>query len=245
MNRGFYYASNGMINAQRKLNVIGNNLANVSTSGYKRDTAVVGTFKEQMILVKHREELSGTFSHRFIDTSYTDMQQGTFEFTDSPFDVAIHGDVYFNVAGYNGETMLTRNGDWELDSEGYLCASTSGRILGENGEIFLGNKDFVIDVDGTIYQEGQVVDRLLLSYIDPEADSTKFGVNMFTSVNATPVPEGTRFDIVQGALERSNVDWNYELNMLMEANRLYEANSAILKLIDTLNQGSNNLCKKA
>lgn len=245
MNRGYYYASNGMINAQRKLNVIGNNLANVSTSGYKRDTAVVGTFKEQMILVKHREELSGTFSHRYIDTSYTDMQQGSFEFTDSPFDVAIHGNVYFNIAGYNGETMLTRNGDWELDSEGYLCASTSGRVLGENGEIFLGNKDFVIDVDGTIYQDGVAIDKLLLSYIDPEADATKFGVNMFTSVNAGPVPEGEKFDIVQGALERSNVDWNYELNMLMEANRLYEANSAILKLIDGLNQGANNLCKKA
>ncbi len=245
MNRGYYYAANGMLNAQRKLNTIGNNLANVSTSGYKRDTAVVGTFKEQMILVKHREELSGTFSHRYIDTSYTDLQQGTFEFTESPFDVAINGDVYFNVAGYNGETMLTRNGDWELDDEGYLCASTSGRVLGENGEIYLGNKDFVIDVDGTIYQDGVAVDKLLLSYIDPEADVTKFGVNMFSSVNAGPVPEGTRYDIVQGALERSNVDWNYELNMLMEANRLYEANSSVLKLIDQLNQGSNSLCKKA
>lgn len=245
MNRGYYYASNGMILAQRKLNTIGNNLANVSTSGYKRDTVLVNTFHEQMALVKHREELSGTFSHRYVDTSYTDLEQGTFEFTENPFDVAINGNVYFNIAGYNGETMLSRNGDWELDDEGYLCASTSGRVLGENGEIYLGNKDFVIDVDGTIYQDGVAIDKLLLSYIDPEADVKKFGVNMFSSVEAGPVPEGTRFDIVQGALERSNVDWNYELNMLVETNRLYEANSAILKLIDGLNQGANNLCKKA
>ncbi len=244
MNRSYYYGSNGMILAQRKLNTIGNNLANVSTSGFKRDTILVNTFHEQLALVKHREEISGTLSHRYIDTSYTDLKQGTFEFTDYPFDVAIHGDVYFNIQGYNGEVMLSRNGDWELDDEGYLCASTSGRVLGENGEIYLGNKDFVIDVDGTIYQDGQVVDRLLLSYIDPESDVTKFGVNMFSSAEAGPIPEGVQYDIVQGALERSNVDWNYELNMLLEANRLYEANSAVLKLADGINQGSNSLCKK-
>ncbi len=244
MNRAYYYGANGMILAQRKLNTIGNNLANVSTSGFKRDTILVNTFHEQMTLVKHREEISGTLSHRYVDTSYTDLEQGTFEFTEYPFDVAIHGDVYFNIQGYNGEVMLSRNGDWELDDEGYLCASTSGRVLGENGEIYLGNKDFVIDVDGTIYQDGQVVDRLLLSYIDPESDVTKFGVNMFSSVEAGPVPEGVQYDIVQGALERSNVDWNYELNMLLEANRLYEANATVLKMSDSINQGSNNLCKK-
>ena len=69
MNRGFYYAANGMIMNQRKLDCIGNNLANMSTSGYKRDTVLPNSFQEQMILVKHREELSGTFRHTYIDTS--------------------------------------------------------------------------------------------------------------------------------------------------------------------------------
>ena len=229
---------------QRLIDCIGNNLANASTAGYKRDTAVINTFDEQMILVKHRSRISGTFSQRYIDTSYTDLEQGFFEYTESPFDVAINGDVYFNIQGYNGNVMLTRNGNWELDDEGYLCLNNSGRILGENGEIYLGTKDFVIDVDGTITQNGQVVDRLLLSYIDPEGDVTKFGANMFTSVEAGPVPEDLRFDIVQGALERSNIDWNYELSVLMNANRLYEANASILKLADNINQNSNSLCKK-
>ena len=246
MNRGFYYASNGMIMNQRKIDCIGNNLANASTAGFKRDTILINRFDEQMILVKHREEISGTFAESYVDTSYTDLNQGFPEYTDSPFDVAIMGDVYFNIAGYNGQVMLTRNGNWELDSEGYLCLNNSGRILGENGEIYLGNKDFVIDVDGAIYIDGMLVDRLRLSYIDPESDVTKFGANMFTSVQATDViPEGVRFDIIQGAIERSNVDWNYELTMMMNANRLYEASSTILKLCDTMNQGSNQLCKRA
>ena len=157
--------------------------------------------------------------------------------------MAIHGDVYFNIAGYNGDTMLTRNGAWELDGEGYLCLSNSGRILGENGEIYLGNKDFVIDVDGRIYQDGQLVDRLLLSYINPDATTEKFGANMFTAVEAGDVPEDLAFDIIQGALERSNVDVNYELTMLMNTQRLFEANSTIFQLCDSMNQRAASLCK--
>ncbi|MCM1164720.1 MAG: flagellar hook-basal body protein [Lachnospiraceae bacterium] len=249
MNRGYYYACNGMILNQRRINTIGNNLANASTAGYKRDTLLVDRFDEHMILVKHRQELSGTFAHTYVDSTYTDLEQGFFEQTDSPFDVAIWGDVYFNIAGYNGETMLTRNGDWELDEEGYLTLSNSGRVLGENGEIYIGNKDFVIDVDGRIYQnnergEREFIDRLALSYIEPGSDVAKFGVNMFTSVNAQPVPEDMRFDIVQGALERSNIDYNYELTMMMNANRLFETNSKILQICDGMNQSAASLCKK-
>lgn len=245
MNRGFWYAGNGMALNQRKIDCVGNNLANASVAGYKRDTLLIRRFDEHLALVKHREALSGTFDHAYVDQSYTDLEQGFLEGTDSPFDVAIDGDVYFNIAGYNGNTMLTRNGNWELDSEGYLALSNSGRILGENGEIYLGTKDFVIDIDGAIYIDGQLVDRLRLSYIDPESDVTKFGANMFTTANATDVPEGLRYNIIQGALERSNIDWNYELAMLMNSNRLYEANSSMLKLMDNLIQGSNSLCKKA
>ena len=73
-------------------------------------------------------------------------------------------------------------------------------------------------------------------YINPEGNIDKFGANLFTSVEATEVPEGERFDIIQGAYERSNIDLNYEMTMMMNANRLYEASSSILKLIDGMNQ---------
>ncbi|MGN0650695.1 MAG: flagellar hook-basal body protein [Oscillospiraceae bacterium] len=238
MNRGIYHSGNGLIMNQRKLDAIGNNLTNMSTPGYRVDNILVNTFAEEMILVKHREETSGKFVHTYIDTSYTNLEQGTFEFTDSPFDVAINGDVYFNINSYTGEQMLTRNGHWELDSAGYLCLSNSGRILGEKGEIYLGNKDFVIDPEGNIYQDGQLVDKLLLSYIDPEGDIDKFGANMFTSVQAGAVPEGTRYEIIQGAYERSNIDLNYELTMMMNAQRMYEASSSVFKVIDAINQKS-------
>lgn len=254
MNRGYYYAANGMILNQRFIDCIGNNLANVATAGYKRDTLLTNTFDEKLIMVKHRSALSGTFTHRYIDTSYTDLEQSSFEYTDSPFDVAIYGNVYFNIRstypGSEDEILLTRNGQWELDGEGYLILGHSGRIQGENGDIYLGTKDFLIDLDGRIYlqdengQYTQYIDRLRVSYVDPNADIKKFGADMFTEVMAVDSPVDVRYDIVQGAFERSNVDWNYELSMLMQSYRMYEANSRILKIIDSLNQGATNLCKK-
>ena len=67
---------------------------------------------------------------------------------------------------------------------------------------------------------------------------------MFTAASATAVPEDAKYEILQGALERSNIDLNYELTMMMNTNRLYEASSAILKLADGMNQNCVNLCKK-
>ena len=100
-----------------------------------------------------------------------------------------------------------------------------------------------IDADGSIYQDGELVDKLRLSYIDPEGNVDKFGANMFTSVQAGDVPEGTRFEIIQGAYERSNIDVNYEMTMMMNANRIYEASSSLAKLLDSMNQKSSSICK--
>lgn len=87
------------------------------------------------------------------------------------------------------------------------------------------------------------MDKLRLSYIDPEGNVDKFGANMFTSVQAGDVPEGTRFEIIQGAYERSNIDVNYEMTMMMNANRIYEASSSLAKLLDSMNQKSSSICK--
>lgn len=235
MLRGFYNAAQGMIVKQRQLDAIGNNIVNVNTSGYRKDEVVTNTFMDELILVNARRETSGHFLQTYADISKTNLEQSNFTYTESNFDVAIYGNVYFNIRDRAGNVYQTRNGQWELDGEGYLILGKSGRVQGRNGDIFLGVDDFEINNDGVISIDGQVVDTLLLTYIPPDADVDKLGDNLMLYEGGEQLPAGEFFDVIQGAWEHSNVDGNKEITQLMEAHRLYEANSKILKALDQIN----------
>lgn len=239
MNRGFYTSAQGMINQQRILDAISNNVSNVNTAGYRKDEIVTNTFQEQLYWVGRREELSGTYYQAYVDASKTDLEQGGFEFTDSVFDFGIYGNMYFNVRYLNdGEIYQTRNGQWGLDNEGYLWLGGSGRIQGTNGDIYIGNDDFTVDELGVIRDEnGNVIDTLLLTYIPRGADVHKEGDSLIRyDGEPAAIPEDEEFVVVQGAYEKSNVDSVKEMTHAMEAFRLYEANSKMIKIYDTLNQ---------
>ena len=238
MLRGFYNAAQGMLVKQRQLDAIGNNIVNMNTAGYKKDEIVMNTFMDELILVNERQETSGHFLQTYVDISKTNLEQSNFTFTDSVFDVAVFGNMYFNIAAQDGEVYQTRNGQWELDGEGYLVLGKAGRVQGENGDIYLGTDNFVIKNDGTILVDNEEVDRLLLTYIPPEADVEKIGNNLMRYEGNEALPEGEIFDIIQGAWEHSNVDGNKEVTQMMEAQRLYQANSAILKALDNINSKS-------
>ena len=235
MLRGFYNAAQGMIVKQRQLDAIGNNIVNVNTSGYRKDEIVTNTFMDELILVNGRRETSGHFLQTYADISKTNLEQSNFTYTESNFDVAIYGNVYFNIRDNAGNVYQTRNGQWELDGEGYLILGKAGRVQGRNGDIFLGVDDFEINNDGVITINGETVDTLLLTYIPPEADVDKIGNDLMLYEGGEQLPEGEFFDVIQGAWEHSNVDGNKEITQLMEAHRLYEANSKILKALDQIN----------
>ncbi len=235
MLRGFYNAAQGMIVKQRQLDAIGNNIVNVNTSGYRKDEIVTNTFMDELILVNGRRETSGHFLQTYADISMTNLEQSNFTYTESNFDVAIYGNVYFNIRDNAGNVYQTRNGQWELDGEGYLILGKAGRVQGRNGDIFLGVDDFEINNDGVITINGETVDTLLLTYIPPEADVDKIGNDLMLYEGGEQLPEGEFFDVIQGAWEHSNVDGNKEITQLMEAHRLYEANSKILKALDQIN----------
>ena len=238
MLRGFYNAAQGMLVKQRQLDAIGNNIVNMNTAGYKKDEIVMNTFMDELILVNERQETSGHFLQTYVDISKTNLEQSNFTFTDSVFDVAVFGNMYFNIAARDGQVYQTRNGQWELDGEGYLVLGKAGRVQGENGDIYLGTDNFVIKNDGTILIDNEIVDRLLLTYIPPDADVEKIGNNLMRYEGNEALPEGEIFDIIQGAWEHSNVDGNKEVTQMMEAQRLYQANSAILKALDNINTKS-------
>lgn len=235
MLRGYYNAAQGMIVKQRQLDCIGNNIVNVNTAGYRKDEIITNTFMDELILVNKRRETSGHLLQTYADVSKTNLEQSNFTFTDSNFDVGIYGNVYFNIRTQNGNVYQTRNGQWELDAQGYLVLGKSGRVQGQNGDIYLGTDDFKIKNDGTILIDNEEVDRLLLTYIPPDADVDKLGDNLMSYTGGELMPEDEFYDIIQGCWEHSNVDGNKEVTQMMEAHRLYEANSRILKELDKIN----------
>ena len=243
MLRGYYNAAQGMIVKQRQLDAIGNNIANINTSGYRKDEIITNTFLDELILVNERKETSGHLLQTYADVSKTNLEQSNFTYTDSNFDVAIYGNVYFNIRGRNGNIYQTRNGQWELDGDGYLILGKSGRVQGQNGDIRLGTDDFEIRNDGTILVNGEEFDRLLLSYIPPDADVDKLGNNLMLYNGNGAIPEGEFFDVIQGAWEHSNVDGNKEITQMMEAHRLYQANSQILKQFDQINSKAQQIAE--
>ena len=238
MNRGYYTAAQAMINQQRILDAISNNVSNVNTAGYRKDEIVTNTFQEELYLVNSRTETSGTSYQTYVDTSKTNLEQGSLEYTGSRYDIAIYGNVYFNIKHENGNVYQTRNGQFELDDEGYLILGRSGRVQGLNGDIYHGSDDFEINDLGQIITDEGVVDNLLLTYIPVNANVDKFGENLYTYLGEETLPEGETFTIIQGAFEKSNVDSVKEMTQAMEAQRMYEASSKILQYFDTLNRRS-------
>ena len=243
MLRGYYNAAQGMIVKQRQLDAIGNNIANINTAGYRKDEIVTNTFLDELILVNGRRETSGHLLQTYADISKTNLEQSNFTYTESNFDMAIYGNVYFNIRGRDGSVYQTRNGQFELDGDGYLILGKSGRVQGRNGDIRLNTGDFEVNNAGDIIVNGEIVDRLLLTYIPPDADVDKFGDNLMRWEGNAQMPEGEYYDIIQGAWEHSNVDGNKEVTQMMEAHRLYQANSQILKQFDQINSKAQQIAE--
>lgn len=245
--RGFFLAANGAINQQRILDMTSNNLANVKTSGYKTDKFIPTTFERRLLLLRGKNNDTGTIEYRTSDIIQTNLEQGTFEFTGRALDVALKGNVYFNIQpsgtlyGEDTEKLLTRNGQFNIDDEGYLALGSAGRVLGEDGPIQIGTSAFYIDEKGLVTTEYGDTYQLRLSYIDDAEDIQKKGDNMFTSpTEEEEIPADAEYAVVQGAYERSNVNVGEEMMKAMEAQRLFDSCMTGLKMFDAIDQKAAN-----
>lgn len=249
MLRGYYTAANGIINEQRILNVITNNMANVKTAGYKNETAIPTTFAEELLLINGKHSQTGTIRYRTLEETFTNLEQGSFEDTGSRLDVALIGNIYFNIENRKtGETLLTRNGQFSLDAEGYLALGPSGRILDVNGDpIQLGTADITISRDGVITTDDGRTYTLGLTYLEPDTAIERVDDNMFKTYDGFEtgnIPAGEKYQVRQGSYERSNVDVAEEMVKAMDSQNVFTACSTALKIINSVNQiAANDLAK--
>ena len=199
----------------REMNAIANNIANITTNGFRREGAV---FAEHIKAIDNGDpSLSiATMSRRFIDLSAGDVSV-----TDNALDFAIEGDGFFLVEAENGQ-QLTRDGAFSTNAEGELITSTGARVLDDAGGAIVippQAASITASTDGFIYADGQAIGRIGVVTADP-AFLTRQGQNSFRAENGFEPVETPR--IRQGAVEGSNVNAVAELARLIEVQRTYE-----------------------
>lgn len=230
---GKYSALSGAIAREQSIANISSNLANVSTSGYKKRRISFESILEES---KQIESAKGINFNK-VSRNYVDFSQGPLSETNSDFDFAIVGDGFFKVRSSEGD-FLTRNGNFILSNNGRLLTSGGLSVLDAGGaEIFIGDAQttqVVVDNEGRIFTvdaEGESSQVSQLGVFDIE-DKNRLIPEKDTSFS---IPQGVQdfasenFSIVQGNLEISNVNMTDEMSRMISGNRLYEAYHNILE----------------
>ena len=238
MVRGLYTATTGMIVQRNKMDVVTNNLANVETTGYKKDTLLTSTFDAVMLSRINDPNVNiigtsvGTYSYgTHVNTLYTDFTEGNLEQTDRPTDLAIEGSGFFSIETPAGE-RYTRSGNFAVNSEGYLVTEDGNYVLGENGRIKVGSTDFSVSADGTVTAGGQTVDKLKIVGFSDVNVLRKQGNNLYYALNNVQPVQTTNYDIKQGVQESSNVNTAQETVDMLSIYRNYEADQKIVSMTD-------------
>ena len=238
--RGLYIAASGMVADEVRHAVVSNNLANANTVGYKKDVVIGQTFAEVLMNVQHKEQTKPVgrlpLGAGVVDIPIK-MTPGMIENTGSVFDLALNGDGFFVLETPQG-TRITRQGNFMLDGEGYLQNLTGDRVLGEAGPIRLDPNlgDVEVKSDGSIFQGGQFVDRLSIINFESTALVKEGNSRFVVREDAQPIDADA--EVVQGALERSNVNVSEEMVNMITLMRTYETEQ---KLIQAQNESLERL----
>lgn len=252
MLRGLYTAWTGMVNEQKRLDVVSNNLANADTYGYKADSVSSQAF-DQLLTLKIRDG-SQAYHNQAIGTMslgvkvgevYTDFAQGSVRNTGGTFDVALSGNGFFTIHYTNsrGQTLTryTRDGSFQVTKDGYLVDTEGNRVQGKGGDIRIDTnaKDVSIDKDGTITADGTVVDQLQITDFADYDYLVKLGDNMYTTVDGAREIASTA-DVMQGYTEQSNVNVVSEMVDMITITRAYEANQKMIRAMDSMMEKAVN-----
>ncbi len=239
MNNAVYAATTGLLNRSRALDVTANNLANAGTAGFKREELVTSTFGEHVMMrMDGGAQEIGASTHGAIgDEVYADLTQGALETTGRALDVAILGDGFFAVEDQQGADGLTRNGSFFIGNDGCLMTSGGAYVLGQGGRIQLDAGTVAISDTGAITVNGQDAGELLI-VVPQEGDAL---VRQANGLFERPAGNGAfQGRLLQGSLERANVDMVEEMANMMESSRAFQSCGQVLRILDQINQKTVN-----
>lgn len=202
----------GSLRQEKRLNIISNNLSNSNTIGFKKDIPV---FKNLL------HSSSRKIDYLPLDTTAISFEQGDLKKTGNDFDLAIEGDGFFKLNTPAG-IRYTRAGNFKLDKTKILINSNGYPVLGKNGPVQIDGEKIVVENDGTIKVDGNMVDQFDIVSFNNLNVLKKEGGQLFNNENQKERPiENPR--ILQGFLENSNVNPMEEMIELIETFRAFES----------------------
>jgi len=254
-------AATGMLAQQMNVEVISNNIANMNTTGFKRQRA-----EFQDLLYQNIERMGSSTSDagNILPTGiqigagvkagsvYRIGDQGNMASTENPYDLAIEGQGYFRVLLPSGQEAYTRAGAFALSPQGELVTA-DGYIVQPGITIPQNTVDVSISKSGEVQAiisgqtTPQVVGQLELATFFNNAGLEAVGDNLFVESAAsgtatTGTPGSTGFGtVLQGFLETSNVNAVSEITQLITAQRAYEMNAKVITASDEMLQTTSNL----
>lgn len=253
MNAALWISKSGLSAQDLRLNTISNNLANVSTTGFKRDVAV---FQDLLYQIDRQpggqssqdtQLPSGLQTGTGVKTVATKKQHtvGNIEVTEQALDMAIQGRGFFQILMPDGSVAYSRDGQFQLSAEGQIV--TSGGLPIEPAitipdgvqSITIGTDGTVSVVDAATGQQTEVGNIELADFINP-AGLEAIGANLFRETAASGAPTQGEpgangiGPLIQGALESSNVNVVEELVNMIETQRAYEMNSKVISTVDQM-----------
>lgn len=222
---GLIEATETMMAQTRRLDQVANNLANVDTTGYKREDI---TFWEMLYKANNHPERVGKAIH-----DVTNLKEGALQQTNNPLDLAIHGNGYFKVETPNGE-RLTRAGQFLVNNKQQLVTQQGYPVLADGGAITINGTDIAIGKNGSVSVDGRLVGTLDIVTAANLRDIQKAGGNLLQITNGGEEEPATEVTVNQGYLEKSNVSTMREMTAMIDLQRAYQSQQKIINTIDDM-----------
>jgi flagellar basal-body rod protein FlgF len=232
MNSGYYAATTGLLSRTQALDTIANNLANVSTSGFRANhnvfsSMLVTTGDSPLSVLNQDMNDYGVLSGTQLDST-----QGALVRTGNDLDLAMEGPAYFEVKTASGP-VYTRGGNFRVSPTGQLTTAAGDPVMGDNSKpITIVGGQVSISSDGTISANGAISGRLKLVEFPATTQIQSAGGTYYTAPAGTAVP-AKQSKVCQGMLESSNVNPVTSVIELMTAQREVEAMRRVLTMFST------------
>lgn len=243
MVRGIYTGTMGMLIDMATLDTISNNLANVDTVGFKKDTPVFKAYLKENIYMMDRKyqpikpvKFLGTLEQATIlDEVRASMTQGTIFNTGNRTDFAINGEGFFVLRSPNGNIFYSRAGNFKVDGQNNLVDENGNFVLDNEGNTVRWNEEYTVDENGWVYNNGERLFRLWVVEFPNPDKLEKYGYSLFVQSEGSGTPtESFNSKVLQGFLEGSNVNALNEMVNMISAMRHFEIAQRVVTTEDQL-----------